>query len=340
MDYGSDEFYFDLMEIALAGWDLWNRDWERPLYHEDGFMLLSKSEMQPGSFEYENFIRLEARGYQPERLNSTELRTRFPAWAAELYPDGYLNRRAGWAESGEVVTQLLAEAESLGVQLRPGTHFARLYETDAAVTGIVTTDDQILAADLVIMAAGAWTPGLLPYLREYMWPVGQPVCYFKPSHPADYRSPNFLPWAADISRTGWYGFPANAAGLLKIANHGVGWAFAPDEPPPFPAQAEKQFREFIRNTFPALIDAPLFGTRICFYCDTWDGNFWIDHDPERPGLVIATGGSGHGFKFAPVLGEIIADVVEGRANPWAARFAWRAKGAISKEDARYAGPEG
>ncbi|MHC4846807.1 MAG: NAD(P)/FAD-dependent oxidoreductase, partial [Planctomycetota bacterium] len=69
-------------------------------------------------------------------------------------------------------------------------------------------------------------------------------------------------------------------------------------------------------------DAELIGTRLCLYCDTADDRFWIDHDPEREGLVVAAGGSGHAFKFAPVLGELIADVVERRPNERAATMRW------------------
>jgi hypothetical protein len=79
---------------------------------------------------------------------------------------------------------------------------------------------------------------------------------------------------------------------------------------------------------------------LCLYCDTWDGNFWIDRDPEREGLVVAAGGSGHAFKFAPLIGGIIADVVEGRPNRFAHRFAWRDKGRLATEDARFSGQVG
>src|SRR5438046_9212047 len=79
-------------------------------------------------------------------------------------------------------------------------------------------------------------------------------------------------------------------------------------------QDEQNLREFLSSTFPALADAPIVYKRICLYCDTRDGHFWIAPDPERPGLVVATGDSGHGFKFAPVLGEIVADAIEGKSN--------------------------
>jgi glycine/D-amino acid oxidase-like deaminating enzyme len=62
---------------------------------------------------------------------------------------------------------------------------------------------------------------------------------------------------------------------------------------------------------------------LCLYADTQDEDFWIAPDPQRPGLTVASGGSGHGFKFAPVLGAIIADAVERRESPWLSKFRWR-----------------
>ena len=86
---------------------------------------------------------------------------------------------------------------------------------------------------------------------------------------------------------------------------------------------EKNLREFLASTFPSLTDAPIVYTRVCMYCDTHDGHFWIARDPERQGLVVAAGDSGHGFKFAPVLGKITADAVEGKDNPLLDKFRWR-----------------
>src|SRR5438445_13182572 len=88
-------------------------------------------------------------------------------------------------------------------------------------------------------------------------------------------------------------------------------------------QKEKNLREFLSATFPALANASIVYSRVCMYCDTNDGHFWIAPDPQRPGLTIAAGDSGHGFKFAPVLGEIIADAVEGKSNPLRQTFRGR-----------------
>jgi len=89
------------------------------------------------------------------------------------------------------------------------------------------------------------------------------------------------------------------------------------------AEGEQNLRKFLSSTFPSLADAPIVYTRLCMYCDTHDGHFWIARDPERQGLVVAAGDSGHGFKFAPVLSEIIADAVEGKNTPLLHKFRWR-----------------
>ena len=95
-----------------------------------------------------------------------------------------------------------------------------------------------------------------------------------------------------------------------------------------------QFRRFLRESLPALASAPIATTRLCLYCDTFDGSFWIDHHPQRPGLVIAAGDSGHAFKFAPVLGGVIADAVERKSNRFLERYAWRELMAKVAESAR------
>ena len=337
MDYGADEDYMIFMEQAFEVWDEWNRAWDQPLWHETGFVVMASDEMKPGSFELESFRLLQKRGHKVERLDSDELKCRFPAWNAEGYTDGYYNPRAGWAESGRVLEWLYAEAQRLGVHFHIGKKFSQLLDKDSRVIGMQTDDGEKHPADFVIIAAGAWTPHLLPYLSDVLWTVFQPVFHFQVPDMELFTSPNFVPWAADISKTGWYGFPAIQDQRLKLANHGSGWRFHPDEPRVMPADQEGKFRAFLRGTFPALANAPVLFNRLCPYCDSWDGNLWIDHDPDRPGLLVAAGDSGHAFKFTPLLGKLIADVLEHKPNKFAPKFAWRTRGEIVTEDSRYSG---
>jgi glycine/D-amino acid oxidase-like deaminating enzyme len=333
-DYGADELYTAMAETALTSWDRWNERWGESLYHQDGFLLLSADPLLPGRFEYESLMLLERRGHRLERLRAEERARRFPAWSPEHYPDGYFNRRAGWVESGKVVGRLAVEARAAGVHLLERTHYAHLLEQDARIVGVKTIDGRELHADSVLVAAGAWTPALLPDLGDVMWATGHPVVHFRVEDLAAWQAPRFPVWAADISRSGWYGFPALDDGTLKIANHGVGRRLHADDPRTVLPGEEARFRTFVREHLPALVGAPIIESRLCLYCDTFDGNFWIAHDPGRAGLIVAAGDSGHAFKFAPVLGPLIADVIEAKPNPWAQRFRWRARGRDATEAAR------
>jgi glycine/D-amino acid oxidase-like deaminating enzyme len=136
-------------------------------------------------------------------------------------------------------------------------------------------------------------------------------------------------WAADISRR-WYASGIKD-GTLKIANHGVGRACTPTIHGVLPAE-EARFRTFVRAICPRSPTRRSSGHG-CAATATFDGDFWIAPDPERR-LDRGAGDSGHAFKFAPVLGGLIADVVEGTPNPWAQRFRWRARGRDATEAAR------
>ena len=334
LDYGSDALYTSMAEAAITGWDHWNARWTPPLYHEDGFLVLSPCIMQAGSFEGDSFSLLAARGHRLLRIKTPRPSTHFGAWSTSDYPDGYFNARGGWAESGKVVARLAAEARAAGVRLAEGETFAGFSDRHDRAAGVRTIGGRVVEGDAVLIAVGAWTPALVPDLASVMWTIGQPVVHFGVDDVQLWQAPRFPVWAADIGRTGWYGFPALSDGTLKIGHHGQGRRVDPDAPRTIQDDELRQFREFLRDHLPALADAPVRSTRLCLYCDTFDGDFWIDEDPARPGVFVAAGDSGHGFKFAPVLGALIADVVERKPNQWRDRFRWRARVRDGKEAAR------
>ena len=335
MDYGADEFYMELMEAAFEGWDQWNAAWGEPLFHQTGMLLLASAPMAPGGFEHDSYQLLRARGHHPERLSAAQIQARFPAWNPVDHPEAYFNPRAGWAESGEVVARLIAQAKKLGVKLIAGAEMRSLIEEGSRVLGVRTADGREFEAESVVVAAGAWSPALLPQLQDHVWSTGQPVFHFRVEDVESFQPPKFVVWSADIANTGWYGFPALDDGTVKVANHGPGRRQPEAEPRQVDSGYEEMFRAFFRRSLPALAEAPMISNRLCMYCDTWDGDFWIDYDPDREGLLVAAGGSGHGFKFAPMLGPIIADVLERRPNHFAHRFRWRRRGELKTEDARY-----
>jgi glycine/D-amino acid oxidase-like deaminating enzyme len=338
--YGADQDYTALAEQSREIWRQWNVQFGVELYHEIGFLFMRQCPMQPGDFEYESFKLLEQRGHQIERIDSKQLLERYPAWNAKRYPDGFLDLEAGYAESGRVVAALIQRAKSLGVESRENAKFRELDEAGDRVKGILLENGEKIAAGAVVMAVGAWTPYALPFTRNFFRASGQPVFHLKPEKPELFTPERFPIFGADISTTGYYGFPLNRDGLVKIANHGSGREMSPDSPErAVTKEEENKMRQFLSDSFPGLADAPIVFTRICLYCDTHDGDFWIAPDPERPELIIAAGDCGHGFKFAPVLGEIIADAVEGKSNPLLEKFRWRpeVKAGETKEAARFRG---
>ena len=335
--YGADEEYTELAERSREIWQQWNVEFGLELYHEVGFLCMRQRPMQSGDFEYESLRLLEQRGHRIERVNSDYLRRHFPAWNAERYQDGFLDFEAGYAESGRAVAIFIERAKSIGVALCEGTKFCGLDERSDRVKGIALESGEKVPADAVVMAVGAWTPYVLPFTRDFFQASGQPVFHLKPAQPELFTPERFPIFGADISATGFYGFPLNRDGVVKIAHHGLGREMSPDSPQRVvTTEEENKMREFLENSFPSLANAPVVFTRICFYCDTKDGDFWIAPDRDRPGLTIAAGDCGHGFKFAPVLGGIIADAIEGKVNP---KFRWRpeVKAGAAKEAARFQG---
>ena len=337
MDYGTDTFYHELAEASMEGWDRWNADWPTPLYHDVGFLVLAASVMEPGGYEYESFTALRMRGHDPRRIGGEALSRHYPAWTGRLYPDGYVSPRGGWAESGAVVARLGALCVAEGVE-RLDAVFTGLAEDGSRVGGVRlrTPDgqDSTVPADAVVMATGAWTPHLLPWTGALLASVAQPVLHFAVEDPDAWQPPRFLPFAADISGSGWYGFPALSDGRLKLGHHGPGRAAHPDERGEVGEAHLARARDFLARSLPALADAPVVGSRVCMYCDSRDGDLLVDRAPGRDGVVVAAGGSGHGFKFTPMLGGIVADMVEGHENRWHHRFRWRTVEDSSAEEAR------
>ena len=340
IEYGGDDEYTTLAERAREGWIRWNAElFEEPLYHEVGLLKLTRGPMTPGSYEYENYRSLLARGYPLERLAQQDIRRRFPAWNSDLYVDGYLNPRGGYVESGQVVDRLHKRAAAAGVVFHIGQTAVSLETSGARIVGVRTREGGFFQTGEVLLACGAWTPVLLPELAPLLRPIGQPIFHLAPDNPSIFEPPHFYVFSADSAKTGWYGFPFHPrARVVKIAHHGRGWPVDPvrDERTVPPTYVER-FRAFLAETFPPLADAEIVYTRCCLYCDTPDEHFWIARHPELSGLTVAAGDSGHGFKFAPILGGLIADALERVPNRHLDRFGWRAiaKEAVGAEASRH-----
>jgi sarcosine oxidase/L-pipecolate oxidase len=250
---------------------------------------------------------------------------------------GYVNWRSGWADAAGTIIETRRKIQEIadtrgGVEWVSGSA-ARLLFSPSRIEGILLNSGQSLHANLTILAAGAWSSYLLPRsLKSLVSATGQVLAYLQLTPEESKRLEN-IPVLLNES-TGMFLIPPTSDGVLKIARHGFGYrnpvCLADPEPilnededievslpsedfTTLPEEAHYAFRTFLAQTLPWLASRPFIATRICWYTDTPTGDFLIDFHPwYGKSLLLATGGSGHGFKFLPVLGEKIVERIEGR----------------------------
>ena len=263
--------------------------------------------------------------------------------------------------------QLRAEVEALNrVSFVTGTVTQLLIEsTTSLVTGARLSSNENLTADLTVVAAGAWTPALLD-MRGIAKATGQVLCYL-PITSTEQASLAPNPTLLNFS-TGMFLLPPSNQ-VLKIARHGHGYTNPVTIPHPekpqkaaktitvslplttvdqpslqVPLEGQRACREFLRELHPQLADRAFSKTRICWYTDTRTGDFLISYHPQYRGLFVATGGSGHGFKFLPVIGDQIVECILGRTpEDFKGKWEWPAARVPEEEwegDGSRGGPVG
>ncbi len=254
---------------------------------------------------------------------------------------GYINKRSGWADAEGGMLWLRKQVEALGrVDFRQG-EVTSLVKDGNKVTGAKLTSGEIVGADLVIVATGAWT-GKLVDLRGRAQATGQVLCYLDITAEEQERLSK-CPVLLNMSSGMFIIPPSNR--VLKVARHGFGLANPTQVPSPdnpsqkitvslpktthddpnlwVPNEGEIACRQALREMIPALAERPFIKSKICWYTDTPKGDFLITYHPDYEGLFIASGGSGHGYKFLPVIGDRIVDCVEGKCpEEFKEKWAW------------------
>ena len=340
MEYGSDWEYLKMAEYSIGKWRHWNEVLPEKVYHEVGFLMLctQSRESEYQRYERESLRLLKQAGYKSQSLNRLGIKEKYPFVNIDKYIAASFNPVAGYAESGKAVLLLSRHAQNLGVDIIQQQSVAELLIQNRTCTGVKTKAGRIFNAGQVLVSAGACTHLLVPDLEPFIKITGHSVFWVKPEEDSSFRAPKFSVFTADISNSGWYGFPVHPeTGVLKIGKHSLGESLHPEKDSRIVKENEiEEFRSFLKESFPVIADAPLVYTRKCLYTDTLDGHFWIDNHPEVKGLSVCTGGSGHGFKMGPVVGEITADLIEGKHHEYAARYKWRELGSdtVQQEEAR------
>ena len=194
-----------------------------------------------------------------------------------------------------------------------------------------------LEADAFVFACGPWLPDVFPNeLGQLIRPTRQEVYYFgTPGGDERFESPAMPVWIELGSRL-MYGIPGNAKRGFKVADDKSGPPIDPTTGDRTPSRAgARATRRFLAHRFPALANAPFVGAEVCQYEASPDAHFIIDRHPRADNVWIAGGGSGHGFKMGPVIGERIASMLLDDEPPdptfALARFTSKARTPISDD---------
>lgn len=323
--YWEHPSYVPLVWRAYELWADLERAYGRQLLQTTGGIVIGppESDLVRGSLESARTHRLTH-----EVLDPPAIRRRFPVFAPGDEMIGVFEPRAGVLFVEECVLAHLQQAASAGAELH---HEEPVVEWTASTHGVeVRTPRTRYQAGRLVITAGPWAPTVLADLTLPLVIERQVVAWFRPVDTPEAFDASRCP--VHIWRAGgrfFYGIPQLGDGLVKIAEHALGHPTTAEtiRREIAPGEIEGLRRDFVSRYMPAA-NGEVMATGTCMYTMSPDTHFIIDVHPRHPNVVLAGGFSGHGYKFAPVIGEILADlVVEGRTGHDISFFALRRFGA-------------
>lgn len=309
--YGANEFYFDLNVRALQLWKEYEQRWNSKLFHNKGVLWLCYQEHSPLVDDSIPFAEKHNMPY--ERLSTTELNKRFPLVNSADLHHAYYDSFGGCLRAREACQLVQKAFVGAGGKYIQALAKPNKIEHDR-LTGIQLSTGTTLEADAYIFACGSWLGKLFPeVLGHVITCTKQEVYYF--GVPANHaKALDSMPVWVDVDGEDfYYGIPGNQHRGFKIGVDTRGEKFDPTggdriANPEVLAKA----RKFIAHRFPELANAPVVESRVCPYENSPDGNFIFDHHPGAKNLFFLGGGSGHGFKHGPALGELVTNILNGK----------------------------
>ena len=302
--------YVEMVKRSLELWLEANDAWGRPLFHQAGALHMRQAN-SPIDLD-KNGSLLSAAGVPHEVLDRDELARRYPQINMDGIESAIYEPTAGY---------LLARRACQAVVdafINEGGEYRTAYVQPGKIAGrrmsnISLSGGGMLAADQYLFACGPWLKTMFPdVLGPHLRVSRQEMFYFgTPAQDRRYDA-GALPAWTDIGDEVWYGVPGGEQRGFKIADDGMG-------PPHDPSTAERTVSEsgiaaasaYMAYRFPGLKGAPLIESRVCQYTNTPDGDFIADRHPQADNAWLLGGGSGHGFKHGPALGEMVAAQVLG-----------------------------
>jgi sarcosine oxidase len=306
-----------LVPLAEASWDRW-----LALGEEVGTMLLQETGGlyggPPGHAVVEGSREGAARhGLAFEELDAAEIHRRWPMFRPADDTTAIFEAKAGMLHADRANAAHLEVAERAGAELRFGRHAVDWRPTPGGGFEVEAADGSVVGGDHLVLSAGPWIGDLVPDLGLPLRVERECPCWFTPTVDPTSVGADKLPiWVIVEHGTAYYGIRHDPEVGLKVSIHHWGTFGDPDEIDRVVGDAEiERIRAWMRTRMPEA-NGPLANARVCLYTNTPDEQFVIDRHPAAAGVAFASACSGHGYKFAPVIGEILADLVLDAPPQW------------------------
>jgi sarcosine oxidase len=291
---------------ALQLWLEFERRWNVNLFFQSGALRMAGAD---DSYESSALPVLKQAGIPFEKLPAAECSRRWPQINFDGVPWSVYEPHSGFLAARRACEAVLNAFLKQGGQYRQAQVAPGRIATNR-MDRVTVDQGETLKADVYVFAPGPWLGRVFPFLSQSITPTRQEVFFF--GTPAgDLRfNEEHLPTWMDGGKRQFFGVPGNHWRGFKIADDARGPVIDPSTMEREISQEKlSAARAYMKLRFPTLADAPLLESRVCQYENSTDHNFILDHHPEAENVWIVGGGSGHGFKHGPVMGEMAADAV-------------------------------
>ncbi|MDP8978090.1 MAG: N-methyl-L-tryptophan oxidase [Actinomycetota bacterium] len=304
--YYEDPSYVALLRRAYELWRDLERRAGRRLLHVTG----SVDAGPPDSWVFEGSLQsCREHDLAHEVLTSAELADRFPGYGLPGDALGVFQPDGGFLLPERCITSHVTAAHDEGAEIHARETVVEWEPSGDGVT--VVSERGVYQADRLVITAGAWDAALLPLLRGLAVPERQVLAWLQPLRPDHFRPERFPVFNVLVDEGRFYGFPVFGVPGFKFGKyHHPGQSGEPDELHREPRlEDEAVLREFAARHFPTGC-GPVMALQTCLFTNSPDKHFIIDLHPDHPQVSFASPCSGHGFKFASVVGEVMADLAE------------------------------
>ena len=326
--YGPDQPYTETAARALRLWEKYERRWKRRFLHRTGVLWMASD--RDDSFERGSLGVLREAGIKFEELSNAQMKRRWPQvnfaevrWGIFEPECGYLEARTSCQAVVEAFVEGGGEYRQVAV-LAEGLEAGGMRELELS-------DGSRVKADVCVFACGPWLGKMFPEILGGVIRATKQDIFFFGTPAGDSRfSDARLPVWGDHGERFFYGIPGSDGRGFKVADDTRGDEFDPTDGERVVSPGTlKRVREYLAFRFPGMKDAPLIETRVCQYEQTADSGFIVDRHPRMEKVWVVGGGSGHGFKHGPAVGEMMAELVlkdkEPRADWRMSRFGKRVR---------------